>query len=387
MPKQSAKSGLTAKLGTVGAKAFEAHKADEVVLSAGGDLPAGIDDGIAKVKNIKFGQYKEGDFKGEYYYSARAIVVEPKKYAGLATQIGPEPMCDTPTRSRKTVEDHLAFVMNEYRKMGINTEEIGYDDLETTAAALTEDGPYIRFRTWKGSKQEIVEKNGKFYVGDKEYKTEAAAKAANKYVGVEPRTQHDWRGLAEGYVDESDASSGTEDETETEEAEAEAVEEEVVEEETVEEEVAEEETEVAEEEEEGPDLDALAKKADKKDKAAMKQLKAIALEAGLEEDAVDNADDWKSVVTMINDAATPAEEEEEAVVEEEEEWKPKKEETYKYALLNPKTKKKSNIDVEVMTVSEKNESVTLKNLETGKTLVGADKKPIAIKWDKLIREE
>ena len=156
MAKQTLKSGLVGKLGAKLSKAVEAHKGDETKFSGGGgDLPGGIENGIAQLVLCKFGVYEKGEFEGEYYWMAQGVVVSPKKHAGiviegLRTSIGPEAICDTPNKARKTTEEHVAWVLNEMRKLGVDTSELSGDDLESTAEALQELGPHFRFRTWQG---------------------------------------------------------------------------------------------------------------------------------------------------------------------------------------------------------------------------------------------
>lgn len=162
MAVQKAKSGLAAKLGAKGHAAVEGHKNDETVFQGGGDLPAGIENGIAQLVECKFDIVKEGDNKGEYYFYAGGVVVTPKSIMtdegefpieGMRTSIT-EPLYDTPSRSRKTVDDHLAWILNELRKLGVDTSEVSLDNLEATAAAVKESGTTFRFRTWKGEATE-----------------------------------------------------------------------------------------------------------------------------------------------------------------------------------------------------------------------------------------
>lgn len=139
------------------------------------------------------------------------------------------------------------------------------------------------------------------------------------------------------------------------------------------------------EEEESDGLSELAAKADKGDKKAKKELTAKAVEAGASEEDVENADNWEAVADMIRSASSEGDAEEET--EEEEAFKPEKGSVYK--LLQPSAKdpkKKVKVDIEVLTVSEKNETVTVKNLDSSKTIVGKDKKPLPVKWADLIVE-
>lgn len=154
MAKTTVKSGLAGKLGAAGSKAVTSHKDDETNFGGGGSLPEGIEHGIAQLVECKFDQYKEGDLTGEYYFYAAGIVVAPETHndiriAGLRTSIM-EPVCDTPNRSRKTVDDHIAWILNELRKLGVDTSGLTIENLEATAAAVKEEATYFRFRTWKG---------------------------------------------------------------------------------------------------------------------------------------------------------------------------------------------------------------------------------------------
>lgn len=295
MPKQVSKSSLAAKYGTKAQQAFEAHKNDETVYGAGAELPSGIEAGIAQLTECKFDLYKEGDMKGEYFFLAAGIVKEPKEVdgipiEGLRTQIGPEPMCDTPNRSRKTMDDHFQWVLNELRKLGVNTKEVDLDNLEATCAGLKEAAPHFMFRTWKGGKQELVHEGGKWKVGNKTYASEALAKQANPYVGQEPRVQHQWRGVKEYQGESVDEvvdntteaapepkakSQGTPPKTPPKTATAAPS---------------------------GDDPNKLAVKADKGDEKAAIALAEIAREAGIDEDTIGNTANWAEVAKLIFDA-------------------------------------------------------------------------------------
>lgn len=285
MAKSKVSGGLVSKLGMKARQAVEAHKNDETVISGGGDLPAGIELGIAQLATCKFGVYEKGDMKGEYFFMASGIVISPKKHEGipvqgLRTTIGPEPICETPNRSRKTVEDHIAWVLNEMRKLGVDTSELTADDLETTAQALQETKPHFRFRTWAGEPT-------------KEYPN--------------PRTNHQWSGVVDYEEAEEEAEDEVVDNTEEEEAAEEEVEEEV--EET-------EEEEASEEAEEEVDYLELGRQADKKDTDAEAQLAEKALEVGIEQDDIDSAKNWVAVAKMVIAAIEASGEEEEAGEEE-----------------------------------------------------------------------
>ncbi len=350
MPAKTGSSGLMAKLGQKLVKSHEAHKADETKFGAGGDLPAGIEGGVAQLVSCKFGQYKDGDNKGEYFFMAAGIVKEPKvvegmRIEGLRTQIGPEPMCDTPkaTGKRKTFDDHYAWVLNELRKLGINTSEVSGENIEEVAKALEESKPHFRFRTWKGRKNET-----------------------GPYKDREPRVQHEWRGLAEYVEGEGGAESGVVDET-----------------------AAESETQTdTPAEDEVVDYAALGEAADAGDSEAAEKVQQAALDAGVNQGDIDSAANWVAVAQLIESGSGGDEGTGEAQTTDEEEWVPKVEDVYKYKPMDAKTKKpvKKAIEVEVLTVDAENQTVDLAALDNKKT-DPKTKKVIPtyrkVGWDKL----
>lgn len=250
--------GLMAALGKQGRDALMAHRGDETVLPTGGDLPEGIDGGVAQLIECKFDQYKKGPNEGEYYFIASGIVKEPSVVGnipvrGLRTQIM-EAVCDTPNYSRETVDEHFGWILNQLRLLGANTEDVDGDSVEAVAQLLKEEQPHFRFRTWKGAATEEF---------------------------PNPRVNHVWSGACD-YVDEG--------------------EEEVVD-------------ETEEEEEIEADLAELGELADGGNDDATLQLTDKAEEAGLNPDTYDT---WASLAGAL-EASTDEEEEEEEIVPEKEE--------------------------------------------------------------------
>ena len=83
--------GLMATVGKKGQSAIAAHVADETTFYTGGNLPEGIDAGIAELIDCRFDTYKKGDNEGEYFFLAAGIVKEPATIGrilirGLRTQ-------------------------------------------------------------------------------------------------------------------------------------------------------------------------------------------------------------------------------------------------------------------------------------------------------------
>jgi hypothetical protein len=183
---KSKKSVLSA-LGKKAQASFDAHKNDQVELPSAGGLPAGLDDVIAKLVNIDFGVLPDDDpyNPGKPYFSARGIVVEPevveidgreKVIKNLSTYLNREILADTPDApgKRRTFDQHFAYVLNHLRMLGIDTEELDFEDLEDACQELVDSGTYFRFRTWQGKPTEAY---------------------------PNPRVNHEWMGEVEGYAD------------------------------------------------------------------------------------------------------------------------------------------------------------------------------------------
>jgi hypothetical protein len=190
MPMQRTQAGLLAKYGKMLIEAHEAHKADRTV-KGDLELPPGIENGVARLDKCGFGVYKTGEYESMYFFSASASVVEPVEFKGVPifgrhTRIGPEPLCNTPNRTRKTFKQHLAWVYNIMRLLGARTDKMSPKDIEATCAALVKAGPYILFRTWKGQPQ-----------------------TSGPYAGAEPRVNHVWLDILPDYVpDTSEVGPG-----------------------------------------------------------------------------------------------------------------------------------------------------------------------------------
>lgn len=337
--KKSKNKGFAAKAGKAGRQAVASHRDDDTNYGRMG-LPAGIENGIAQLVDCEFATYSKGDLEGEYYFRAAGIVKLPVEHEGVKIEGQRtslmEPMCDTPKRSRKTVEEHVAWVLNEFRKFDIDTRKSTIDDLEDYAAALVEEKPHFKFRTWKGE-------------------------PSNQY--PDPRVNEPWGGVCE--YDESDEEDDVEDETEDDE-------EYDVSDGTTDDDKPEDDTEYDEDNEED-ELSELAEAADAGKKQAEKKLTMLAQKAGIEDDDIENAESWADVVKAIEAASESGDEEEEDEAEEEEDDTPP--EKGNVFMYKPPKKKKA-IEVEVVTVSTKKETCTLKNLDTDARYQG-------VPWDKL----
>ncbi len=304
------KSGLMARLGSKGKKAFDSHKGDETKMDAGGSLPAGIENAVARLVKCGFGVFQKGDFKDEYFFRAAGVILHPAKHdgvpiEGLQTSIM-EPMCKTPAKGRKTIADHLAWVLNELRKLGIDTAELSPDDLESTCEALEEAEPCFRFRTWKGDKQTTGPYKGKepylneVWQGACDYDEDGGDSDVDETVGpkeVETDESNEEETLAELAVradnDDEEAQVALGEKAAAVGIDAEEIDTWA----EVAEAIEAKEGESTEEEEEEEDLASLGQQADAEDEDAIDTLTAKAEEAGLNPD--DFPDSWADLVHAL----------------------------------------------------------------------------------------
>lgn len=173
MPQQTKTSKLGAKYGNKANQAVVSHADDETTYGFIA-LPAGITNGIAQLQQAYFEQYKEGDNKGEYYFRASGVVIEPT--APVPTKTGPMivtnlttsimvPFCETRYGGKVTpMEDNISRIMLEMRRLGgpEYTNGATVDDLEDLAAGLEELAPIFKFSTTvRIAQKDVPEKNVK----------------------------------------------------------------------------------------------------------------------------------------------------------------------------------------------------------------------------------
>jgi hypothetical protein len=350
------------------AKAQAATKGKTAEFDAGG-LPAGIEGGVARLADAKIGEYKDGPNKGQKFFLAAGVALSPAELngqvvAGGRTQIGPEPLCDTPqsTGKRRTFEDHWAWMINELKCLGCpcewgDTPQSIEAGLMATLKMLKDTKPTFKFRTWKGAKQTV-----------------------GPYKDREPRVQHVWGGLCSFSANGDAAALAVDDEAGVEvEESGEAP--------------AEEAEEPAERFDEFGDLDSLVAKATQGDKQAQQQLIEMAVKAGHDRKAAEDTGSWQECGDLCKHPPAAEEEEagdsvEEEVAEEEvEEFKPKKGQQFGYQVIDKATgkpkkgkdgKKLPPVGVKVVAVDADAETV---DITDGKITW---KK---VKWAKLIQDE
>lgn len=148
------------------AAATTANKDNEIDYGFGGDLPAGINNGIAQLAEIKVGEYKEGDRKGEKFLRIAGVVKSPATFNGeriegkqVAKMI---PLCDDPpprqprrnNKPPKTFDDRIAELINEYKLLGAEEAvkqlppNCTFDHYLALGGMLVKAAPHFKFRTW-----------------------------------------------------------------------------------------------------------------------------------------------------------------------------------------------------------------------------------------------
>lgn len=346
MPAKSGKSPLFGKYQNRITKAHEKYKDDAPPVNSFARLPAGIENGIARLEDVKIGTFESGDLKGEPFFSASGVVVEPKEHNGkpvygMSTRIGPIPLCDTPNRSKKTFEEHFQEMYHELMKLGCDMSAVDPDDLEATFSALKETKPYFAFRTWQG-------------------------KATKEYPN--PRVNEVWegtKGLEEYEPQDEEAGGMVSDDTGTADEKPEEDEPEDTKE-----------TQDEGDQDEGDFLEKLAnlvQGCEDGTEQAVDEISEIAIKAGLSADEITAAPSWSALAEMIaqRNGEGPAEEAPPLAV--------KKGNIYHYTPIDPKTKKpvKKAVEVEAVEVNTKAKTATLKNLLNEKVIYKD------VPWDKV----
>ena len=355
MAVQKTQSEFFEKMGKALQGAHEKHKMDDTGPSGFAELPGGIDNGIAQLIECKFSKYKTGTHVGEWFFYAAGVCITPKKITvthedgsreTIITEKGRtsilEAMCDTPESNgrRKTLDDHVAYVYEQLRGLGVITANLELKDLENTALDLQNSKPYFSFRTWKGKKA-----------------TEGL------YKDVEPRVNHTWLGQCE-YDEDENAGAGVEDNSPPSgnghatlntnmSASPGGF------------------TEIANEQ----DLDAMAQQAQDGDTDVQEQLKEMATELGVWKQ-VDNADDWIKGVEVIKKAKQKGMKS--LTDETPDDINPQVNQTYRYKPVGKKgVRAKKSEECNVIKVDRKARRVDLESLEN------AGQKFTNVSWDDL----
>lgn len=322
MPSEQGQSSLLSRISN------QARQADKVirdlpVQTGNPQLPSGIENGVAELRDIRFGEYKDGNNKGKLFFMASGIVLSPEEVEGvsvlgLRTQVGPEPLCETPqsTGRRKSFDDHYKFVRDHVSMLSsLDPRTVTFDKMETLCKALVQrgrEGKGIKFlfRTWKGQKQtsgpykdrepRVVQEwlsyipesewNGRFGTGtsqpppgEMEDSTSNSTNSTSNQSSVKSTVEVDDTNYGSGEeADQSDDVSTPTDEPQIPRKEYDVPSLSI-----------------------NDDLTSLVSRADKGDEEARRTLKSLALGIGSTEEDVDEADSWEEVAQMVRDAAQP----------------------------------------------------------------------------------
>ncbi len=210
------------------------HKDETSVAGRGGELPGGIQNGIAELTMIKIGKFQKGDNEGEPFFMAMGTCLSPRVHEGmpvfgLLTTAGPVPLCDTTNAKGDTIpfSNNWDQMLRHLRGLGLDTKELtpqdlvsGIDDGEYASgpvleAMVSKEAAPIRFRFSTRSSPKLEQtSNGKWRVGRKEYKSKEEALAANPY-SENPRVFHEW-GSAIDYNPEGTPGDAVQDDTKEE---------------------------------------------------------------------------------------------------------------------------------------------------------------------------
>jgi hypothetical protein len=400
MPAVRGQSPLMAKLGPKAKAAFDAHKGDAVEMSDFSELPPGIEGGVAQLVKCAFQEIKTGDNAGKIGWFAQGVVVEPKEATtyvldekgnqrpsgvmrvdGLRTRIS-ENVFETPGKARETLEEHVAHVQNEMKKLlpDADPEMFALENIEATAALLEQGQPYFRFRTYAGKPTPQYPNPRTFHSwsGATEYAPGEPAAAADDATAqapavpvpsasaATPRNRLAARPTANGPAPRAAAPApGVRPAARAP--------------------VRPTPPPPAEDEAPPPaddDLEALAAEADdpadeERQAAAQDRLLTMAAEAGIPDDEAQATDSWAQLAGMIAEAGSPAATGEAAGSDEgepaEEEpaaepYVPQKGDVVLYKPVDPKTRRKAAkaVECEVLAAAARGQTVTLKNLDNPK---------------------
>jgi hypothetical protein len=356
------------------AAAVNSTKGTEPIIGNMG-LPAGIENGVAQLRNAYLSVYKEGDYKGQPFFRADARCVSPEEYKGGVTQYGPLPLCDTPkANKKKTFNDHWAdfrsTVVTLLGEGGIQTFD-GLGDglvldtpqgqtqyearLKGLLETITKAKPFFHFRTWKGKKALV-----------------------GPYAGKEPQVQHVWGETCEwnaqvdpgaGVTYTEPSTNGTHvepDNSPDASADGLPVGDDVqpADEQQLDEAPTQDDTG-------GIDMDDLLRRCNLNDTEAQSEMQQIAYNAGASEADVEGTQTWEELVTLIEQSSAQPEPEEEPAPK-----VPAKGDMYRYTVIDAKTgkpaldkfkKPRKPVVCDVTAVDLKTSTVTLLNVDDKKT--------------------
>ncbi len=388
------RSPLAARLGPAfGAAYVEAYKeiaGQEVEAPGGGGLPGGINNGIAHLKRINFGEFQTGKHKGKPYFQAFGTVHLPKQHNGIPvfgkqTKTQPEAMCNTTDLNekrtqgdnlRRTEKEHLDWILRLLKLLSKQEDppepkpgqpwQKWIEAFENYCYDLCKRSIFFSFRTWQPKPQELLQERAGWFVvqGNTRFGpfgTEELAKKKFPNVGQEQQVKEMWeQGVdftPEGHQEDDQTALGNGQMT-----------------------VVDDDTQPSGNGEAVPetldmdDLDALTEAAPTNQEARLR-LTEMALEAGYTQEEVTNSDSWEQVKGWIE---APREAEEQVTeTEPEPVYIPQKGQQCQIKVS--RNGKDTTVDCTITAVDEAKKTVDLRNTATKALYKG-------IAWDKLFQE-
>lgn len=188
------KTSALAGLGDAGREAVANTKGNETKGAGGGDfkpLPPDIRGGIAQVSDCGFADFERSGVKVPYFF-ARATIKEPQEFAGEVLEGRQTSVMLTMEETDfKTFQESIDDVLNEMRKLGVDTDSIDLNDfeneLEGLADAIKVAMPYTKFGTKRGKKKTEKYPEGRVYenwYGHCEYDVESNGEVDEGFTDV-----------------------------------------------------------------------------------------------------------------------------------------------------------------------------------------------------------
>lgn len=203
MAGQTQTNQTAVKLGAGFLQANAAAAKSTTKIEDNGRLPAGIENGVARLVSMKIMPIGAGKQNaGKPMFNAQAVVLKPEyvdgvKVSGRRTSMM-EMLFDTPGKKRATVKDHVEHVYAYLRTLGVDTnmllsaktEDELKKKLEAVFQLLVNKKTTISFRTWKGQVQ-----------------------TTGPYAGKEPLVNETWGGLAQVVADSAPPEAAVDDQS------------------------------------------------------------------------------------------------------------------------------------------------------------------------------
>lgn len=318
MPAQQGKSNITGKLKQAVGGSVKKHRTDETVVPGGGDLPSGIENGIAQLVEAKIDEHKEGEHKGKLFafFSGVVVSVGADDPQGCIGRRASKLVFLYPSKDgKKSMDDRVSELLNEMRLLGCDTSNMGEDDIESALEVLKGEAPHFAFRTWKG-------------------------KATTQYPN--PRTNTTFNGLVEATGEAGGGSTGGVDDSSGGDTEGSS-------------------DTPSDSSGEGEDWAALGEQADGGDSEAAEKLAAAGKEYGVDTDAAEN---WSVAAKEIAEKASSGGGDGGAAEANNAEWKPEIDDVFDY---RPKGARK---DIQIKVTAVFSKTLNAKSVEDNKPFKG-----------------